>query len=291
MTPAKKANPTRIVNHGNGHGYYLDGEKVPGVTTVLNNGIPKPALVGWAGRTVAEFVVERLDLRGEQVIADEVISAIRDFNATSKWPKKLEGSGGRLSRGTLAEVLGRVMYADRDAAANRGTEVHKLAERLAAGETIEVPPELKGHVESYLRFLEEWDPTDALLERVVFNRKWRYGGRLDSIMTLPGLGRVLVDLKTSRSEPYPEVALQLAGYRFAEFMLDDDGVTEVPMPEVDSCAVLWVRADGYDLIPFTVDALAHRVFLYAKQVGEWLDRDTGPTVKGRPLVAPERAAT
>lgn len=281
--------PTRIQKSGNGHSYFLDGEKVPGVTTILGNGIPKPALVGWAARTVAEYVTDRLTMKDELVDAAELLEALRRFNETSRYPEKWRV--GELNRGTLAKILARVQYADRDAAANRGTEVHGLAERLARGEEIVVPEELTGHVDSYRRFLDDFDPTDAVLERVVVNRRWRYMGRLDSIMTIdhPALGRTLLDVKTSRSGPFEEVALQLAGYRYAETMLEEDG-TEIPMEQVDACAVVWVRADGYDLIPFKVDDSTFRVFLYAKQVGEWLDRDTGggATVKGdslRPAVA------
>jgi hypothetical protein len=281
VTAAKA--PTRIQKSGRGHSYFLDGEKVPGVTTILGNGVPKPALVGWAARTVAEYVTDRLTMKdytrpGGQadlrVEADELLEALRKFNETSKYPEKWRA--GELNRGTLSKVLARVQYADRDAAANRGTEVHRLAELLARGEEIEVPEELVGHVDSYRRFLDDFDPTDAVLERVVVNRRWRYMGRLDSIMTIehPALGRTLLDVKTSRSGPFEEVGLQLAAYRFAETMLVEDG-TEVPMEQVDACAVVWVRADGYDVIPFRADESTFRVFLYAKQVGEWLDRDHG----------------
>lgn len=281
--------PTRIQKAGNGHSYFLDGEKCPGVTTILGNGIPKPALVGWAARTVAEYVTDRLVMTtgkdGQDVVdAGELMEALRKFNESSRYPEKW--AAGQLNRGVLAKVLGRVQYADRDEAANRGTEVHKLAEHLAKGEEIEVPAPLAGHVESYIRFLDEFSPTDAVLERVVINRRWRYMGRLDSIMTIdhPDLGRTLLDVKTSRSGPFEEVALQLAGYRFAETMLDEDGA-EIPMEQVDACAVVWVRADGYDLIPFRADENAFRVFLYAKQVGEWLDRENGGSVgvKGEAL--------
>lgn len=284
MSPRKPAAPTRIVKSGNGHSYFLDGEKVKGVTTVIGDGIPKPALVGWAARTVAEYVVDRLRMADgppaeDSVIADDLVEALRRFNESSRYPEKW--NVGSLNRGVLSKVLSRVQYADRDAAANRGTEVHRLAQELATGAEIQVPDELAGHVESYVRFLDEWGPTDALLERVVINRRWRYMGRLDSIMTLPGLGRTLVDVKTSRSGPFGEVALQLAAYRHAEAMLEEDG-SEVPMPEVDGCAVVWVRADGYDLFPFRAGSDEFRIFLYAMQVGAWLDRDSGgaATAKG-----------
>jgi hypothetical protein len=277
---------TRMIVRGNGHSYLLDGEKVPGVTTILDNGIPKPALVGWAARTVAEYVVDRLAIVDGKVLADELVANLRAYNETRKWPEKL---GDGLARVGLTKVLATVQYAERDAAANRGTEVHSIAQRLAQGEEVDVPDELADHVKSYLRFLEEWEPTDAIVEGVVVNRRWRYMGKFDMIATLPELGRTLLDLKTSRSGVYAETALQLAGYRYGETMLDGDG--EVPMPKVDSCAVVWIRADGYDVYRMAADEAAFRIFLYCKQVGAWLDRDNGAaaTVKSDAL-APPRAA-
>lgn len=283
MTPAKKPD-TRINNHGRGHSYHLDGDKVRGVTTVINDGVPKPALVGWAARTVAEYVIDRLNKDGDTITANGLITDLQAFNETRKWKEKLGADG--FSRIGLAKLLGQVQYAERDAAGNRGTEVHTLAERLARGEEIEVPEPLTGHVDSYMRFLDEWQPTDALLERVVINRRWRYMGRLDAIYTLPGLGRTLVDLKTSRSGPYGDAALQLAGYRFAETMLTEDGQGEEPMPEVDNCAIVWIRADGYDVFRFEVDDLAFRTFLYAKQIAEWTDGDDGPITRAKSEALP-----
>lgn len=283
MAKAKTPKPdTRIIRSGTGHRYELDGEKAPGVTTVLGNGIPKPALVGWAARMVAEYVIDRLRIVDGHVIADDLITDLKAYNQTRKWPERL--GNGELPRLGLAKILATVHYADRDEAGNRGTEVHKLAEALARGEEVTVPDALRGHVDAYIAFLEEWDPTDAVLEFVVVNRRWRYMGRGDIIATLPWVelpdgsrwgGRTLLDVKTSRSGPFGEVALQLAGYGFAESIVDADG-NEQPMPKVDSFGVVWVRADGYDLHPFVVDELAFRTFLKAKDVGQWLDRDNGP---------------
>lgn len=261
---------TKIIRRGNGHSYLLDGQKVPGVTTVLDNGIPKKALVGWAARTVAEYTIDRLTDRDGTIVADDLVSSLRAFNETRKWPEKLSEG---LARVGLTKVLSQVPYAERDLAGNRGTEVHKLAEQLARGQEIDVPDELEGHVDSYLRFLEEWQPSNALLERVVVNRRWRYMGKFDMIADFPVYGRGLVDVKTNRSGPYGEVALQLSGYRYAETMLTAEG--EVPMPAVEWCGVVWVRGDGYDVFRFEADENAFRIFLYAKQVGDWLDRETG----------------
>ena len=72
MTPAAVADryfsgpgqPPRVRrrNHGRGHSYQIDGDKVIGVTTAIGNGLPKPALTRWAAREVASFVVDNKDV-------------------------------------------------------------------------------------------------------------------------------------------------------------------------------------------------------------------------------------
>jgi hypothetical protein len=231
---------TGRVNRGRGHSYLLDGRKVPGVTTIIGDGMPKPALINWAANATADYAVDHWDELGTEA------------------PSK------RLT------ILKQARYADRDAAARRGTEVHALAEQLIRGEQVEVPEPLAGHVESYLKFLEDWQPEPVLVEGVVFSRKHRYAGTLDLIADIPGLGRGLWDVKTTRSGVFGEVALQLAAYRYADIYLDDDGV-EQPMPEVEHCGVIWVRGDGYDLVPVTAGEGQFRSFLYVAQVAQFAD--------------------
>lgn len=299
MSPRKPAPKTRIQRHGNGHSYYLDGEKVPGVTTILGNGIPKPGLIGWAANTVADFVANNLaTARGSdgrtRIIADDLVREALAWNATRGRLAEKVGTEA-LPRLGLAKILASIRYKDLDEAANRGTEVHGLAAELARGREIAVPEELRGHVSSYVRFLEEWDPTEALVERVVVNRRWRYMGKFDLLARFPEYGRGLLDIKTSRSGVFAETGLQLAGYGFAETMLDGvDGAgqaIEVPMPAVDWYGVVWVRADGYDVYRFDVTEKTHRTFLYAKAVGEWLDWKEGPasTIKSDSLAPPASA--
>lgn len=249
--------PTQRINRGRGHSYLLDGAKADGVTWIIDNGLPKKALVGWAGRTVAETAVEQRDV----------------------WSK--------MSDGAAIEWLKQAPYSDRDKAANKGTKVHSLAERIVNGETVDVPPELVGHVDSYLQFLQDWQPTDELQELVVINRSHRYMGTLDLIARMAGEWWLL-DIKTNRSGPFGEVALQLAAYRYAELYLDPSGA-EVDMPEVDRCGVIWVRADGYDLYPYEAGPATFRTFLYAQQVAHFVE-GTSKTVKGEALY-PQGAAS
>lgn len=198
--------------------FYQDakGQKIPGVTTILNEGLPKPALINWAANATAEAAVNRWDELGQMGPADRL------------------------------KILKAARYEDRDAAAKRGTEVHALAEKLMHGREINVPDELRGHVESYVRFLDDWNPVPVLTEATVVNYSIGYAGTLDMVFDCR-FGRVLADIKTTRSGIYGETALQLSAYRYAEVYLTAD--TETDMVDVDDTWAIWVRADGFSVIP------------------------------------------
>lgn len=218
--------PTHWYEDGN-------GQKIPGVTSILSAGIPKPALVGWGIRSVAEYAINRWDDLDKIGPADRL--------------KELKGSP----------------YAERDAAANRGTEVHALAEQLVNGIEVDVPDALAGHVESYVKFLDDWAPVPVLTEVTVVNYTIGYAGTLDSVLDMAGQ-RWLADVKTSKGV-YGETALQCAAYARAEFYVDTDG-TERPMIDVDRIACIHVRADGYDLRPLVFDDSVFLNFRYAAAV-------------------------
>lgn len=258
------------VDRGKNH-WYVDTEtdqRVPGVTSYTDKGVPKPALINWAGSATAEYAVDHWDE------LSELTPSVR--------LKTLQGA----------------RYAAKDAAANKGTRVHKLAERLVHGEQVTVPDELTGHVQSYVRFLDEFDVRPILIERTVYSAEHNYCGTFDLIADLldpddpepdPELRRRvtwLLDIKTNRTGVYGETALQLAGYRYAEVYIDDDG-TEYEMPEVDLAGAVWVRADGYDLIPLEVEPQQHRQFLYVQQVAGFID--TARDLVGEPIPSPQES--
>lgn len=222
------------INYGRGHGYKIDGQKVDGVTTLIKDGLPKPALPYWSARTVAEYVADNLD--------------------------QVAGMGD-MGRASIVAALKEVPWTARDRAAVRGTEVHALGERLIRGEEVDVPEHLVGHVTSYVDFLNDWKPEPVLVEAPVGHRRWRYAGTLDMVVRLPDGRTVLADIKTAASGIWPETAYQLAAYRHAEVYLDDDGV-EQPMVPVDAGYAIWVRADGYDVIPVTCDERVFKDFLH-----------------------------
>jgi len=252
-------------NYGKGHSYYLDGDKIPGVTAVLSDGLAKPALINWAAKAVAGYAVDNWDTIAELKLSERL--------------KTLENAH----------------YADRDAAGKRGTEVHKLAEALNAGKQVAVPDELAGHVESYVRFLDDHDIRVVLAESSVVYLKPQneYAGTLDLVADFPALRhegrprRLLCDVKTARSGVFPDNALQLAAYRYATSYLD--GADLKPMPEVDGCAVIHVRADGYSLVPVEAGPAEHRFFLYCRQLWRW-QNEASKTVIGEELAPPPQLA-
>lgn len=242
---------TKRRNHGRGHSYLLDGEKVTGVTTLISGGFPKTGLIDWAARTVAAKAVDEWD----ELAALPVSERLR--------------------------TLEKAHTAVRNAAALRGTRVHTLAHKLTHGEQVEVPEELAGHVAACVRFLDEWEAEPIFTERPVFSRQHLYGGSPDLVARLRD-GRVwLLDWKTNAKGPYGDMAFQLAAYRYAEFYLDDDGQAQ-DMPPIDEAGVVWLRADGYDLFPFQADEAVFHQFLYIAEVSRAAQdcRD----YKGEPLI-------
>ena len=262
----------KIVKKARGRNHwYVDEDtdtKVDGVTTITGNGLPKPALINWAGDATADFAVDNW----------------ADLAKLSPSERLKKIKGGR--------------YASRDEAANRGTQIHKLAERLIAGERVTIPDALTGYVQSAVRFLDEFDVRAVHVEAVVYSETRRHVGTLDLIadVLLPdmpeydhiprgedGYSRGLLDWKTGRSGIFGDVALQLAPYRFSEFLILPDGQV-IDMPPVDFCAGIHVRADGYTFVPLDCGEDTYRDFLYVKEVARIVDglRD----LVGEPIVPP-----
>lgn len=253
-------------NAGKGHTYWDDstGEKVriPGVTTILK-ALPKDALINWAASTTADYALNNWDDLANKPVA------------------------------TRLKELNKARYADVDKASGRGTAVHKLAEKLVKGDAVKAPDEIAGHVQSYVRFLDDFNVQPIVVEGVVANLKHRYCGTLDLIADLDVwedataqyvTERWLIDLKTSRSGIFGETALQLAPYRYAEFYIDPVTGEELDVPVVDRCGAVHIRDDGYDLIPVEAEQEQFRTFLYVQQVARFVENSRD--LVGLPIVPP-----
>jgi hypothetical protein len=254
---SRYAAPIRRHETARGHSYKdARGDRVPGVTTLIGDGVPKPALINWAANTTAEAAVNDWDTIGDMPPAARL--------------KHLQG----------------VRYTEKDKAAKRGTEVHRAAEQLLAGEAVQVPEEIAGHVEAYARFLDDFKVEPVHVEFSCVSYRWGYAGTADlcAYAVLPDHGRKLLiwDLKTSRSGIFGETALQLAAYRYADVWMVDG--QDVEPAACDFAAGIHVRADGYDVLPVEADELQHKAFLYAAKVAEW--SKTSRDLIGGPVTSP-----
>ncbi len=221
----------QLVVSGNRHFYQYDGDLGPSVTGILRVGFPKPALVGWAAKATAK-------------------SAVLD---RKKWWGIAE-----TSEDTAIDMLKRVRFEQRDAAAQLGARIHDI---VATG--AEPDPEAKPFVESYEQWLDRFHAEVVEHEMVVWHSEHRYGGTADLVLDIQG-ERMLYDIKTGRTANYPDQQLQLVAYERADVgVLAGLGVT--------GRAVLHVRPEKVTAYRFTNEQADWEAFLAVKRLAEFID--------------------
>src|SRR6266508_1077439 len=141
------------------------------------------------------------------------------------------------------------------------------------------PDPAAGYLAGFDRFVAQRKPVFLLAERTVYSRRYGYAGTFDLLATLPGLGVVLLDVKTG-NRVYPEVCLQLAAYAAGDFIGDPDGTTERPLPTIHAGAVLHLRPGGYHLLPIPISRAVLEAFLAALAVFRF-STDLAPTLLPR----------
>jgi len=228
----------------------INGQKVPGVTTILGKGMPKPALLPWGIKAVAEYAVNNREELAEMKPTD------------------------------MLTTLKGAPYKERDAASKRGTEVHHLAEQLVRGEPVDVPAELADHVAHYVEFLDAFNPQPILVEAVVYHCEYGYAGSLDLVASIGG-ETWLLDVKTGKGV-YADTAYRLAAYRYATHYVDADG-HEQPMIAINRCAVIHITGTGWAVIPMQADESVLKAFRHIAVVAR--EAETNAAYVGEALTA------
>lgn len=183
-------------NHGKGHSYRLDGHHVPGVTTAIGKVLDKPALVAWAAKETARYAIDNW-------------ASLSDTHPLDRY-----------------EALRDACYQTNREAIVDGKRIHDLGERLAHGQEVEVPDELRARVEAYARFLDEWEIETVLTESPCCNTTYRYAGTFDLVARVGKLDGIplVMDIKTGKGV-YSETALQLTAYSRCDLIIES-----VPQP-------------------------------------------------------------
>jgi hypothetical protein len=165
-------------------GYTIFGEKYPRVTSIIGC-LPKPELIAWAAKSVAEFAVAH-QARWSDLPADDAV-------------KLLKGAP----------------WSQRDAAADRGSTIHKVIESYVRSEPMPdcTEEELQVAIAAE-RFLLDHKPVVHAAEITVYSPTLVYAGTCDMWATI-GDDPWLLDWKTGKGV-YGDYAIQLTAYAIAE---------------------------------------------------------------------------
>lgn len=162
-------------------------------------------------------------------------------------------------------------------------------------------------------WLDRFQPEYLATEVAVYHPEYGYAGTSDGFMVVDGF-RAIFDYKTSRRSvdakgrktgPYPEAALQLAGYRHAKaaavwrprvneyykrryYLLSAaEQQMAQPVPEVDGGLVIHITPEHCDAYPVRCDETVFEAFLYVLEAARW-SFELSQQVIGPELVPPTR---
>lgn len=257
-------------------GFYKDPvteELLRSVTTILNQGSPKEALIHWAGNLVAETALEYLPA----------------LVAASRTPAR---------RQDAYDWLRRAHTRKKDERADIGSAVHALIEARILGQPVPADLAANSEMAPYVRhfeaFVADWQVEFTASEMVVANYAEQYAGTLDYRVTSPLLAaqlgcppdvEIMGDTKTGGELDertydgdvkgiYPTVGVQMAAYRAAEYGWLRDGTKVALEPAHDVGIALHLRPEGYRVYPARCGDDAFDAFKAIRAVAEFM---TGPS--------------
>jgi hypothetical protein len=261
-------------------------------TTIIGT-LDKPALVPWTAAKTAAAAIDGLDV----------------------WQSRLRHEGRAEAMQWLKGARFRKGPGERSAT-DLGTAVHKACEHKAIyGEFRPedvADRELRPFLAQFDNFLDHFQPEYLAAEVTVFHRTWRYAGTADAFIRIGGVP-LIADYKTTSEDyahdgklrtPYPEVALQLAAYRYAELaavwrarqaeqfkrryylLSETEAALGVPVPEVDGGVAILLTPTRYAVHPVECGPDMHDVFGHLCDVAGGFALRPATDFVRNPLIAP-----
>lgn len=273
----KKANP--------------DDQRFWSVTTIIGV-LDKPALTYWAADMTARAAIDDQDIW--------IPMAAKDPGEAHRW---LTGARFRKPAGQTRT------------AAELGTAVHAAIEAYTlTGIRPDIAPddEVLPYFEQFDRWAQRFQPQYQAAEVTVYDPSYGYAGTCDAFLTVDGV-KFIADYKTTRKSwdskgnatgPYPEVALQLAAYRYAELaavwrprrveqfrrryylLSPEEQAAAMPVPTVDTGLVIHITPEHCTATVVDCGEQTHDFFLYAIEIARWTF-DHSKQVLGTVLDSPE----
>ena len=190
------------------------------VTSVSKYVGDKQFLIGWSAKKATEYFGERL-FPGIQITSKDLVT----------WMKEAP----------------QARYKSLDKGADRGNIIHEWLENYVRWQLglvtkqpdIPTQPKIKGAIESFLQFEEEWNLEYIDTERIIYDPLTNVAGTLD-IVAKSNKGLLITDIKTGGGI-YPEMHLQIAAYRRGYFYDTKQ--------YADMSVILFIPRDGSLCIP------------------------------------------
>lgn len=215
------------------------GVLAPSVTSVIEAGVGKPQLVGWAAGMAAKYAVANwteLDGFTDQVKVEEI----------------------RHAHSRYAEERGAV-----------GDSVHEMIDSWQKGKPFLPETIVRPYASQFTNFMFDIRPSFIENEVTIWSHQHGYAGTADWIAEIGG-DIFYGDNKTGK-RVYPEVGLQLAALAGADVILRPDGTEdEMPgKPEDRRLAALHIRPRSWKFIEVTEQAACFDAFLAARAIWAW----------------------
>lgn len=218
--------------------YRIEGVEYPSVTSILRV-IAKPALMTWLQKQAAKKALEdpQTYFTPEKVLA--------------------------------------ALELDKDAAGQRGSNVHAIAHEYVRFLKGEIPAddmrkyETDPYYPAIVSFFETMKPEIIASELTVFNRQHVYAGTLDLLAVLGDGKRYVLDWKTAKAV-WPEYGLQIEAYRNCDGAAvpgDPPTVEKWDGPIADAGAVVLLKPDG--TFQFHKVSVEFQTFLAALELYRW----------------------
>lgn len=232
----------------NGYRHYkhpnIKNLSAPSVTSIIDM-LPAPFLRQWNSKMTANAAVENIEYVNELILGNQIEKA-------KSW---------------LKAAPERELHK----AADIGDRVHKAIEERIENPETPYDFDLEPFIKNFDQFCVEYEPEWIHVEKSVFSVTHLYAGSFDAIAKIRDK-ITIVDFKTTRSGISAKVALQLAAYARADSMFDGDN--EVPMPQVEHGAALWLRPDKWGLFPLRIEDDIFETFLSLRRTFEWEARQS-----------------
>lgn len=284
------------------------------VTTIIDV-LDKPALIYWgAGETshaaikARHSLVQRVEEEGEEA----VWKWLRDARFRQPKDKLSAAKLGTCAHAACEQyALTGVRPDNDDLARFILAENEKMTKVGIASESVV----LNQMLDRFDEWLARFQPSYQAAEVTVYHPTYGYAGTCDGFLTIDGT-RFIIDYKTSREPrdgqgrpktPYPEAALQISAYRFAEaaavwrprrmekfrrryYLLSEaEREVAVPVPEVDAGLVIHLTTEHCESFVTRCDEEVFRSFLFILEASRWVN-GLAKDVIGDPLVEPRKEA-